>query len=40
MERNKKPGKGKKLPNKHVGITGSLTAYALTHEEFPFPLLL
>ncbi len=31
-----KPGKGKKLPNKHPGITGKLAAYALSHESFPF----
>lgn len=31
-----KPGKGKKLPNKHDGITDSMVSYALSHEEFPF----
>lgn len=33
---SKKPGKGKKLPNKHSGITQKLAAYALSHESFPF----
>lgn len=33
---SKKPGKGRKLPNKHSGITDTITAYALEHEEFPF----
>ena len=33
---SKRPGKGKKLPNKHSGITETLASYALTHEEFPF----
>ena len=33
---SKKPGKGKKLPNKHSGITESIAAYALSHKEFPF----
>lgn len=33
---SKKPGKGKKLPNKHSGITEKLAAYALSHESFPF----
>ena len=40
MDRNKrpskKPGKGKKLPNKHAGITDSMADYALAHEGFPF----
>ena len=31
-----KPGKGKKLPNKHSGITDTLASYALEHEDFPF----
>ncbi len=31
-----KPGKGKKLPNKHSGITDKMAAYALDHTEFPF----
>ncbi len=31
-----KPGKGKKLPNKHSGITDKMAAYALNHIEFPF----
>lgn len=31
-----KPGKGKKLPNKHSGITEKLAAYALSHENFLF----
>ena len=33
---SKKPGKGKKLPNKHSGITDTMAAYALEHDEFPF----
>lgn len=33
---SKKPGKGKKLPNKHPGITDTMVSYALGHEEFPF----
>lgn len=33
---SKKPGKGKKLPNKHSGITDTMAAYALLHEDFPF----
>ena len=33
---SKKPGKGKKLPNKHSGITDKLAVYSLEHEEFPF----
>ncbi len=33
---SKKPGKGKKLPNKHSGITESIAAYALSHDGFPF----
>lgn len=32
----KNPGKGKKLPNKHAGITDYMAAYALTHDRFPF----
>lgn len=32
---SKKPGKGKKLPNKHSGITDTMAAYALEHTEFP-----
>nr|WP_289768527.1 hypothetical protein [uncultured Acetatifactor sp.] len=31
-----KPGKGKKLSNKHSGITDKMTAYALGHTESPF----
>ena len=30
-----KPGKGKKLPNKHSGITDKMASYALDHPEFP-----
>ena len=33
---SKKPGRGKKLPNRHSGITDRLAAYALKHEDFPF----
>lgn len=33
---SKKPGKGKKLPNKHSGITEQMAAYSLSHEDFPF----
>lgn len=33
---SQKPGKGKKLPNKHSGITEKLAVYALSHEGFPF----
>ena len=33
---SKKPGKGKKIPNKHAGITDFMADYALSHEEFPF----
>ena len=33
---SQKPGRGKKLPNKHPGITDKLAAYALSHGEFPF----
>lgn len=33
---SKKPGKGKKLPNKHSGITDTMAAYALEHGELPF----
>lgn len=33
---SKKLGKGKKLPNKHSGITDTMAAYALLHEDFPF----
>lgn len=33
---HKKPGKGKKLPNKHSGITDRLASYALGHQDFPF----
>lgn len=36
LKLSKKPGKGKKLPNKHAGITDSMAVYALSHEEFPF----
>ena len=32
----KKPGKGKKLPNRHAGITDVLADYALEHDFFPF----
>ena len=33
---SQKPGKGKKLPNKHDGITDFMADYALAHEDFPF----
>lgn len=33
---SRKPGKGKKLPNKHSGITDTLATYALNHDSFPF----
>lgn len=33
---SKKPGKGKKLPNEHSGITDKMATYALEHTEFPF----
>lgn len=33
---SKKPGKGKKLTNKHSGITDKLAAYSLGHPDFPF----
>lgn len=36
LKLSKKTGKGKKLPNKHTGITDSMAGYALSHEEFPF----
>lgn len=32
----KNRAKGKKLPNKHSGITDKMAAYALEHTEFPF----
>ena len=31
-----KPGKGKKLPNRHSGSADKMAAYALDHTEFPF----
>jgi len=31
-----KPGKGKKLPNRHPGITKKIAAYAKSEREFPF----
>ena len=31
-----KPGKNKKLPNRHSGITGKTADYALTERDFPF----
>ncbi len=33
---SRKPAKGKKLPNKHTGITDSLADYAANHESSPF----
>ena len=31
-----KPGKGKKLPNRHSGITKKVADYALSERDFPF----
>ena len=31
-----KPGKNKKLPNRHSGITGKTADYAMTERDFPF----
>lgn len=31
-----KPGKGKKLPNRHAGITNKIADYALAEKDFPF----
>lgn len=31
-----KPGKGKKLPNRHPGITQKAASFALQHQDFPF----
>lgn len=33
---SQKPGKGKKLPNRHSGITDKLAVYAQEHAVFPF----
>ncbi len=32
----KKPGKGKKLPNRHTGITEKVATFALSERDFPF----
>ena len=31
-----KPGTGKKLPNRHSGVTRKVANYALLNREFPF----
>lgn len=33
---SKKPGKGKKLPNRHPGIVKTIAKYALDEKDFPF----